>query len=72
MHLVARPLKQDDIESVLRICWPGSDTDREMAQKIRDDWDSFWKNGVNLGVAQPCTLTSPSGATVTFNAYGAT
>ena len=29
-------------------------------------------NGVNLGTAQPCTLTSPSGATVTFNAYGAT
>jgi len=29
-------------------------------------------NGVNLGVAQPCSLSSPSGATVTFNAYGAT
>jgi len=24
-----------------------------------------------LGTAQPCTVTSPSGATVTFNAYGA-
>ena len=29
-------------------------------------------NGVNLGVAQPCTLTAPGGGTVTFNAYGAT
>ena len=29
-------------------------------------------NGANLGTAQPCTLTSPSGSTVTFNAYGAT
>jgi MSHA pilin protein MshA len=29
-------------------------------------------NGVNLGISQPCTLTSPSAATVTFNAYGAT
>jgi len=29
-------------------------------------------NGANLGVAQPCTLTSPSAATITFNAYGAT
>jgi MSHA pilin protein MshA len=28
-------------------------------------------NGVNLGTAQPCTVTSPSGATLTFNAYGA-
>jgi MSHA pilin protein MshA len=28
-------------------------------------------NAANLGTAQPCTLTSPSGATVTFNAYGA-
>jgi MSHA pilin protein MshA len=29
-------------------------------------------NAANLGTAQPCTLTSPSGSTVTFNAYGAT
>jgi len=29
-------------------------------------------NLANLGISQPCTLTSPSGATVTFNAYGAT
>jgi MSHA pilin protein MshA len=29
-------------------------------------------NAGNLGISQPCTLTSPSAATVTFNAYGAT
>ena len=28
-------------------------------------------NGVNLGTAQPCTLTAPGGSAVTFNAYGA-
>jgi MSHA pilin protein MshA len=28
-------------------------------------------NGANLGSAQQCTLTSPNGATVNYNAYGA-
>ncbi len=51
MHLVARQIRPDDIETVLRICCPGSDTDLEMAQRVRDEWNALWSNGVNLGVA---------------------